>query len=590
MSLGAGYFHFRISTEEKTYEFDLQAKSTGSGRYSIIPKNESDFLAINKLLQFAFDENPSSIEDLSQGLRLIPAVKHVSVNPISKTHTYGLQKLGISSVSQKKSEVTTKVSSAKEPTSIVNPGKGEKIHSLLESLAKKRGFSGTVMIVDRGKPILKCGYGKADQVEKNPMLATTRLPIGSVSKPVSALAGLKLVESGHFKKLGKPIYDPAEIKLLDFLPEELKPDESVRASWVDVTLLDLINHTSGLPSFPEKGEEIDLAKGGKPNTYLSPEAFLTLVKKEPITSRGEYNYSNFGYLFFGKMIEFVTDSSYEDYMNHFLREELGMSGSGYVETDESGHKHAIPMQWDGEKSICKNTNIETLDPPREAYSAGGLYSTVEDLSILSLTLLEGKVISPKGVKKFMTGIDLGAPVEKNPRQDPDFRQKFTCIGGWNHTSGEMKDSDGVPIQEIWKTGAVGGYGSLIVLYPNQNSSVVILSNQPSDVEAITNDITHALFASESSEVTALSSWEGVYRIPAWGITFSIAKSGSSYVFRETQPFRKDTGIKAGDTVSSITFKWGPEEQPHFIKKIEDELFLCGPDGIPIPGAKIDKVI
>jgi len=589
MSLGNN-FQFRVSTEGKTYEFDLHLTSKGSGQYSIIPKNESDLTAIKKLLQCAFDEKPSSIEDLSRRLRHIPAVTHVSVHPISKTHTYSLQKLGISLVSSKKTEAATRISSAKEPTSIIAPGKGTKIHSLLESLAKKRGFQGTVMVVDQGKPILKCGYGKADQVDKKPMLATTRLPIGSVSKPISAIAALKLVESGHFKKLGKPIYDPAEIKLLDFLPEELKPDESVRSSWTDITLLDLINHTSGLPSFPEKGEAINLVKSGKPNTYLSPEAFLNLVKKEPTTSHGEYNYSNFGYLFLGKMIEFVTDSSYEEHMNYFLQEELGMSGSGYVETDESGHKHALPMQWNGEKSICENTNKEILDPPREAYSAGGLYSTVEDLSILSGALLEGKVISPKGVKKFMTATDYGAPVEKDPRKNPDFRQKFICNGGWNLTSGEMKDTEEISIQEIWKTGAVGGYGSLIVLYPNQNSSVIILSNQPSDVEAITNDITHALFVSESSEETSLSSWEGVYRIPEWGVTFSIAKSGSSYVFRETLPFRKDTVIKAGDTTSSITFNWGPEAQPHFIKEIENQLFLCGPNGEPIPGAKIDKVI
>lgn len=145
------------------------------------------------------------------------------------------------------------------------------------------------------------------------------------------------------------------------------------------------------------------------------------------------------------------------------------------------------------------------------------------------------------------------------------------------------------MQEIWKTGAVGGYGSLMVFYPKQNSSIVILSNQPTDVESITTDLSHILCLEGSYKEGGLSFWEGLYRIPSWGLTFSISKQDLQYVFRETHPNKHESPLDGSSNAKQIVFPWGPDHEHHSIKKIEDQLLLCGPNGLPLPGAIVEKI-
>lgn len=468
------------------------------------------------------------------------------------------------------------------PAIKIEEGKGAAMHTLLESLVTTRGFSGTVLVVDHGKIILKNGYGKANAENMKPMTVETRFPIGSVTKPITSLAILKLVEDGYFldSQTAEPILDPAKIKILDFLPKSLQPNNEVRESWKEVTLLDLMNHTSGLPSFSDKAGELMKAKGGRMSAYLSPTEVIDLVRNEPLRGKGNYCYSNFGYHLLGKIIEQVTKQSYESYINHFLQDRLGLKETGYVGTDTSHASYAEPMIWDDQQHRVFSANKDELDPPSEAYSSGGLYSTSQDLQVLFSKLTSD-------TKERITE---GVKVEKDPRKDPDFRQQFTCMQGWNITSGEWNDSNGKPIQEVWKTGAVGGYGSLAILYPNQDSAIIILSNQPRDVEAISSDLSHALFVSSSSTSEQLSSWEGLYRIPDWGLTFSIAKQGFHYVLRETHPARHEVVLDSSSNAEQIAFPWGPKKELHFIKRMGVKLFLCTLDGQPIKGAEIDKII
>ncbi len=555
-----------------------------------------------------------SLQNLQKRLQSLGAT---DVDSTAKIHIVGVNRLLSSSkVSQKKDTV-------------VEPGKGKAMNQLLESLVTSRGFSGTVFVVDHGKTILKSGYGNAKMGDEKPMSSTTRFPIGSVTKPITSLAILKLVEDGVFT-----IRDPAKIKILDFLPKSCQPGDKVIASWEGITLLDLMNHTAGLPSFSQKGKKIEEAKMAKKypflsaddvlklskkkrkgisllpteihalmnkyptlssinkifkllqeeviNTPLSPQDWVDLVRNENLSETREYNYSNFGYILLGKIIENVSGDSYEFFMNHFLQDTLGLKETGYVGTDVSGAIYAEPLVWGHKEQSFFAADKNELDPLVEAYSAGGLYSTVEDLQLLSMKQMAGlkerNALSEKDAAKV-------APIK-----DWNFRQDFTCTKGWNISSGVWKDSDGESIQEIWKTGAVGGYGSLIILYPNQNSSIVILSNQPSDVETIASDLSHILCVSIGQEKDLLYSWTGSYRIPNWGLTFSIAKHDSKYIFRETHPTRHEMVLDESSNAEQVFFgPWGREDSTHSIKEIEGQLCLCGSDGLAIPGALIEKI-
>lgn len=486
-------------------------------------------------------------------------------------------------------------------------GKGVKLNQLLESWVEDRGFSGTVLVIDDEKPILKKGYGKASLEDNEVMSSTTRFPIGSVTKPITCFAILKLVEKGIFKdpedpETKKPIRDPAKIKILDFLPDTFLPTEQVRVSWADVTLLDLMNHTSGLPAFTDKtnkktddkestwANEIIEAKGGKMSTPLLPQTYFDLVSNEhlPEAEKRGYNYSNFGYNLLGAIIENVTGKPYEEYMNVFLQEELRLKSTGYMGTDSSQEKYGIPKLWDQDQRKSHLWNKDNLDPPTEGYSSGGLYSTVEDLKVITETIMKSATIQ---VEKGAFAHDPG-----------NFRDDFICSAGWNISAGSWYDDKGNNIQEIWKTGAIGGYSSLVVQYPMQKSALFILSNNTvlsrlpdqterftSDVEAITADLSHALFISNPDNTNAdPSDWKGLYH-SAWGITFSIVERDSKLIFRETRPKLNEIPLTpSGD--NQLDFLWGPEpQQMHSLKREKDNtLALYGPDPLPKDGLPIEK--
>lgn len=490
-----------------------------------------------------------------------------------------------------------------ESETIIGPGKGVKLNQLLESWVDSRGFSGTVLVIDHKTPILKKGYGKASPEDNEAMSSTTRFPIGSVTKPITCFAILRLVEKEKFKDSeNNPIKEPAKIKILDFLPGSFQPKGQVRESWMDVTLLDLMNHTSGLPAFKDKtnmtlgdkkrtfAHEIKEAKGGKMSTPLSPQTYFDLISNVtlPEADKRGYNYSNFGYHLLGAIIEEVTGKPYETYMNDFLQIELGLKSTGYMGTDNSLEKYGTPILWDQDLDKRDLPNQDNLDPPAEGYSSGGLYSTVGDLKILTDTMM----------KRAMIQSEEGAFAH-----DPgNFRDDFICTAGWNISAGSWHDDSGNSVQEIWKTGAIGGYSSLVVQYPKQNSALFILSNNTvlsrqtdgterftSDVEAITTDLAHALFISNPNNSNLdPSNWEGLYH-SAWEITFSIVQQGTKLIFRETRPKLNEIPLTAsGD--NQLDFLWGPEpQQIHSIKRESDNrLVLYGPAPLPPEGIAIEK--
>ncbi len=475
MSLGDNNFNFRISIEGKTYEFDLRTTSTGSGRYSILPKNESDLSVIKKLIQRAFDENPSSIEDLSRELRHIPSVTYVSVCPTSKTNTVGVQQL---------QQATPKPSLSE---------KAALIDQRLQGYCKERGFQGAVLVIENGKVSLQKGYG-ISSAGGDPITDRTPLPIASLTKPIVGMAVLDMVASGRFES----IQNPARVKITDFLPENCLPtDPEVLDTWKSVSLQDLLNHTSGLPSFPEYGAQLMKAKGGDVSNPLSPLDAINLIRDRKIKGGSEYCYSNFGYHLVGKMIEHVSGQSFEKEINAFLSSK-GCESSGYVGTGSVVLPN--PMKWNGTQTV----NIdEKLAPLSEAYSSGGLYSTVEDLAKLI-----GSIQTSDSLKQTGHVTEHGQ----------DFRPNYNCSFGWNISTGSEHT-------EIWKNGAIDGFGSLLVSYPETNSAFIVLSNcQAEDVEPFIGRELSDILTSDSAESAQKAMSEKVQRMR--GENKKIAKQSS----------------------------------------------------------------
>ena len=191
------------------------------------------------------------------------------------------------------------------------------------------GFAGVVLLKQDGATLLDKGYGMADPATQRPVTTETGFDIGSLVKPFTASAILKLEAQGVLRTS-----DAAN----RFLPELAKEKASI-------TLDQLLNHTAGLPDF--------LDANGRPARYtLSSDPDYELVTKNEIIRRASIctlehppgsieRYSNLGYSLLAAIVESAASQPYEDYVQQNLFAPAGMTRTGYVAPHWSNEQLAV---------------------------------------------------------------------------------------------------------------------------------------------------------------------------------------------------------------------------------------------------------
>lgn len=169
--------------------------------------------------------------------------------------------------------------------------------------------AGAVAVAHRGKLVLARGYGIADRESQKPVTPDTLFRIASVSKPVTAVAVLRLVER---KKLS--LADRAFDRLPKFpLPEGADVDARLK----NITIAELLHHTAGWDrdkSFDPMFRPKIIAEATGTASPATSEAIIRYMQRQPLdfTPGERYAYSNFGYCVLGRIIEAVTEKPYEE--------------------------------------------------------------------------------------------------------------------------------------------------------------------------------------------------------------------------------------------------------------------------------------
>jgi D-alanyl-D-alanine carboxypeptidase len=239
-----------------------------------------------------------------------------------------------------------------------------------EELVKKDQFSGAVLVARHGKVIFEKAWGRANRETGAPATLDTQFRIGSMNKMFTSVATLQLVEAGKIA-LDAPI--------VKYLPDY--PNKEVASK---VTVRHLLTHTGGTgdifgPEFMQNRlalrEHADYIKlyGSRPPAY------------EPGT---KFQYSNYGFVLLGALIERVSGMSYYDYVRSKVFQPAGMTSTNSLPENEPVPNRAAGYTR-GETGWV--SNAETL--PWRGTSAGGGYSTVGDLLRFAQALESGKLIS-----------------------------------------------------------------------------------------------------------------------------------------------------------------------------------------------------
>jgi len=177
-------------------------------------------------------------------------------------------------------------------------------------------------VARNGKLVYARGYGWADREAKAAVRPDSLFRIASLSKPITGVAVLKLVEDGKLT-LDTEVFDL--LALGAQLPEGRKLDDR----WKQITLRHLLHHTagwdrdkSGDPMF--KSREISKSLGEPPPATPAQIIRWMLGKPLDFDPGARYAYSNFGYCLLGRVIEKVTGQTYENFVQQSVLAPAGV--------------------------------------------------------------------------------------------------------------------------------------------------------------------------------------------------------------------------------------------------------------------------
>jgi CubicO group peptidase (beta-lactamase class C family) len=233
-------------------------------------------------------------------------------------------------------------------------------------------FSGAILIAHNGNIVFDQAWGMAGETNHFRNTVDTQFCIGSMNKMFTAVAILQLVGQGKLA-LDKPI--------ATYWPDYPNRDLASR-----VTIRELLTHAGGTgniftPEYEAHREET--------RTLAD---YVKLFGSRPVAfepgSRMEY--SNYGFILLGRIIELVSGEPYQKYVHEHVYQPAGM-----MHTDsrpEADHVSGRAIGYTpGQNGLVPNTD----GMPWSGTSAGGGYSTVRDLFLFAEALQSGKLLGPE---------------------------------------------------------------------------------------------------------------------------------------------------------------------------------------------------
>lgn len=196
----------------------------------------------------------------------------------------------------------------------------EPFDELMTGFVRDKKIPGAALAVARrGRLVYSRGFGYADPAAKTPVKPDALFRIASVSKPLMAVAVLRLAETGKFR-LDDPVLPLTG--LTDPAPKD--------ARWNRVTVRQCLRHTGGWDrgqSFDPIGRAWQVAVEFGKRPPIGPELVIRYMLARPLDfDPGErYAYSNLGYLLLGRVIAAASGKPYEEYVRSAVLAPLGVT-------------------------------------------------------------------------------------------------------------------------------------------------------------------------------------------------------------------------------------------------------------------------
>ena len=291
----------------------------------------------------------------------------------------------------------------------------------------------SVAVVRGRDTIVMKGYGLADVENDVAATAQSVYRIGSITKQFTAAAVMQLVEQN-------------KVSLDDSIGKHLP---HLAARWHGATIRQLLNHTSGIPSYTGAGPRWT----NRMREDLAHDSLLAIVAGDTLdfAPGSQWRYNNTGYYLLGMLIERVAGRSYADDVRERFAKPLGLTSTLYCETQPIIKRRAQGYQVGPDKKLVNAAPLSMRQP----FSAGALCSTVGDLVAWQRALAAGRVVKP-GSYSAMTTAE-GAAVGS--------RYGFGLAS--DTLAGRTSVEHG---------GGINGFNSMLTFFPSDTLSIAVLGN------------------------------------------------------------------------------------------------------------------
>jgi CubicO group peptidase (beta-lactamase class C family) len=275
------------------------------------------------------------------------------------------------------------------------PGKLLRVGDYIRNEISTGKIPGAVLLIQQhGQPVYFENFGVRDVATGLPMTADTIFRLYSMSKPITSVAAMMLVEEGKLAP-GDPVskYIPAfaEVKVGVEKPGE-KSGLTLEPLNRPITIDDLLRHTSGL-TYGFYGDnavrklyaQANLFDGGEDNAEFVQRIVKLPLAEQPGT-RWDYGHSTD---VLGRVIEVISGQSLYDFEKARLLDPLGMTDTAFYVADAAKYPRiAEPMPDD--RSISPVAGIRDPRAPRRWESGGaGMVGTIGDYARFAQMLLNG---------------------------------------------------------------------------------------------------------------------------------------------------------------------------------------------------------
>lgn len=432
--------------------------------------------------------------------------------------------------------------------------------NLVTQFMNTHGIPGaTFAMAKNGKLVYMRSFGHADLDKTEDTHPHHLFRIASISKPITSIAIMKLVEGGSLALSDKVFGTGGLLENHPSLASVMISDQRI----YDITVQQLLEHSAGwnrdLNCVPSPTSPYPWAAGhcdpigfplhvtqllGEANPVTEPMLIRFLLEKGLDFAPGsQYAYSNIGYLVLGEVIESVSGKSYEDYVKDEILSPIGICdmhigrnlrenkveregeyfGNGYQAPSLYGTGQNVPWEYGG-------WNLEAMD------AHGGWIATARDLVRL-LTAVDGfatkpDILSNSSISTMTTGSSVNAFYAK----------------GWSvNTSNNW-----------WHTGALDGTASLWARSNNGYTWAIILNKRV--IDGTSNQFWSDLDGLPWNCISQTSTW------PSHDLFQSPSLSASSIAFE-------------AENETSLKVSWVPGNGTGRI--------LVGKAGSPVDGFPLD---